>query len=172
MQSATDDGSYKEGWSQVVRKNVPVSSSSVIAGNLANRKPAAGKRNEMKNGKGQSSVLKTVAKTRSCDMFVSRFEPSTSEAEVADSVAAKLVALDGISIKDIVCIKLKTRRQDYASFHDKVDVDGNAFSKVMDALNDEETWPAGAVFRKSWIKDFGKAQIRNGSVEGHHDSNI
>ena len=101
----------------------------MIAGNLANRKPAAGKRNEIKNAKGQSSVLKTVAKTRSCDMFVSIFEPSTSEAEVADSVAAKLVTLDDISIKDTVRIKLKTRRQDYASFHVKVDVNGNAFSK-------------------------------------------
>ena len=105
-------------------------------------------------------------------MFVSRFEPSTSEAEVADSVMAKLVTLDGICIKDIVCIKLKTRRQDYASFHVKVDVNSNAFSKVMDALNDEETWPAGAVFRKFWIKDFEKAQIRNGSDKRHHDSNI
>ena len=50
VQSATDDGSSKEGWSRVVRKNVTVSSSSVIAGNLVNRKPVATKRNEMKNG--------------------------------------------------------------------------------------------------------------------------
>ena len=66
VQPATDNGSLKERWSQVVRKNVPAS----IAGKVANKQPATGKRNEMKKGKGQSSVLKTVAKTRSCDIEI------------------------------------------------------------------------------------------------------
>jgi hypothetical protein len=162
--SQTNDGSSASSgsWSEVAKKGDRDSRNAVSVNSIVScieRVPVR-KKNEMKQGKNAGSLLKAVGRIKSCDMFVSRLEPVTSEKEVERSVRERLEDVR-VLIKGVSCVKLKTRMQDYASFHVKVEAGEEVFDKVMDALYDEETWPMGAVFRKFWIKEFRKRQVKD-----------
>ena len=86
-------------------------------------------------GKGNSGSLRTVAPPeRRRNIFISRLHPDTTEADIITAVESKT----GINI---VCSKLKTRFDSYASFC--VGASADSFESLMNP----EVWDEGVLFK-------------------------
>jgi hypothetical protein len=85
-------------------------------------------------GNKNGSSLETVPKkVRTRALFVSRFSPQVSSADVEKSLK------DQLQLTSLKCSKLKTKYDSYSSFHISVSVDD------FELINNANVWPAGCL---------------------------
>lgn len=90
--------------------------------------------------------IKSVVTKRSIDVFVSRLDPDTQEADLQSCVTS---ILPEISIDDITSTKLPCKVVGiYASFHLCVRVDALSMKSCIDKLMSAESWPDGLIIRR------------------------
>jgi hypothetical protein len=83
-----------------------------------------------KNGSSLPTVPKRV---RTKALFVSRFSPEVSSADVEQSLK------DQLELASLKCTKLKTKYDSYSSFHISVSEDD------FHLINNADVWPAGCL---------------------------
>ena len=95
----------------------------------------------------------SVATRRSVDVFVSRWNPHTTESEISECVG---VILDGKYAQDTKCKRLKAKYEHlYAPFFVSVSVPSDCMREVIDLLMNGESWPAGILVKRYFRKKNG-----------------
>lgn len=98
---------------------------------------------------GTSSVnkcVKSVKTIRTVDVFVSRLHPTTTAAELQDSVKS---VQDDISTTSVTACRLNSKHADlYASFHVAITVDAGIFAKAIEKFMCADAWPSGVLIRR------------------------
>lgn len=90
--------------------------------------------------------IKSVSTTRTVDIFVSRLLPTTTAAELIDSVHS--IKAD-INVHEVSCHKLPSRYKElYSSFHVEVRVKADDIKKALDSFMSSEAWPVGVIVRR------------------------
>jgi hypothetical protein len=117
-------GEESEGFTTVTYKKKPTSGTPSVNTVRHRRQPLIGVRN--------SASLPIVSKReRSKALFVSRFSPEVTAADVEKSLKEQL------SLKRLVCTRLKTEVNAYASFHISVS------EEDFPLINNTGVWPSG-----------------------------
>ena len=142
-----ETGDLTSGFAEVVGRRgaraSKVKPATTGAGKPANRvKPVIGASTANKH-------VKSVTTTRSIDVFVSRLDPGTMEADLSDCV----YEMKGdIKVVDVKCAKLKSKFETlYSSYHVEIRVDAANFNKAIELFMSEQTWPIG-VFVKRFFR--------------------
>ena len=96
--------------------------------------------------------VKSVQTVRTVDIFVSRLQPQTAEAEPTDCVNEMK---GDLSVLDVSCTRLKSRYEDlYKSMHVAIKVDAIDLQKAIYLFMLAESWPAGLFIsrypQKTW----------------------
>jgi len=90
--------------------------------------------------------LSSVVTKRSVDIFVSRWNPHTTESEVSDCVN---VILQGKYAEDTRCERLKAKYEHlYSSFFVSVVVPSECMREVIEILMKGESWPNGILVKR------------------------
>lgn len=111
------------------------------------------------------SYIKAVKTTRNVDIFVSRLLPTTTAAELVDSVHS---IKPDITVHEVTCNKLTSRyRELYSSYHVAIKVNADDMKKAIDTFMSPESWPVGVIVRRY----FRPKSINNGS-QSESESNI
>jgi len=99
-------------------------------------------------GKATDEKLKSVATTRTVDLFVSRLHPLTTRSEVTECAEAIATAGSIIAV-ETKCVQLKSRVEGlYASFHVSLRVDATQLSRAVTVMMNEEAWPCGIFIKR------------------------
>jgi len=99
-------------------------------------------------GKATDDKLKSVATTRTVDLFVSRLHPLTACSEVKE-YAESIASAGNITAMETVCIKLKPRVEGlYASFHVSLRVDAAHLSRAVTVMMNEDAWLCGLFVKR------------------------
>jgi hypothetical protein len=126
-------GEDSEGFTTVSYKQKPTSGTPSVNTEIHQRQPLIGMRN--------SVSLPIVSKReRSKALFVSTFSPEVKAADVEKSLKERL------SLKRIVCTRLKTKFNAYASFHISVNEEDFPF------INKTDVWPNGSLIAPFYEK--------------------
>jgi hypothetical protein len=124
------DNQADNGFTTVMRKrkgNNPTAIPSGVPNPLTKPRP-------LLIGNKSGSSLSTVPKrVRTKALFVSRFSPEVSSAEVEQSLN------DQLELVSLKCTRLKTKYNSYSSFHISVSEDD------FDLINDANLWPTGCL---------------------------
>jgi len=84
--------------------------------------------------------VKSVATTRSVDVFISRLHPETSSKELLDC-AHETASIADIAVVDISCTQLKSKYESlYSSFYVSIRVDSVKFKNAIDVFMSAEAW--------------------------------
>ncbi len=91
------------------------------------------------------SNIVSVDTRRVVDLFVTRFGPHTAGGEVIECVSD---ILRGHPLDQILCERLKSRNEFYASFHVSVSVSSSSFKQAIEVLMSADSWPTGLLVRR------------------------
>ena len=79
-------------------------------------------------------------------MFVSRLHPTTTEAELIDSVNS---INSDLKVHEVNCVKLVPKFDYlYSSFHIEIRVDASDMKKALDMYLSPQAWPTGVLVRR------------------------
>ena len=113
-----------------------------------NGKPKKRKKKSSYVGKLKNAEIKAIKKPLT--LFASRFKPETTEDNIQDFLKQNL------SCTEISCVKLKTRKEFYASF--KITIIG---AEMKQAFN-MDIWPDGILVKKFYSpRNIGVQQTKS-----------
>lgn len=146
-------------WSNVSKQVENVDSNGISASadcsKNSNWQVKTKKKRKPKLGKKEDSSLKVVKHfSKPAEIFISRLEPNTTEAQLNSFVQSQFMYASSVS-----CNKLKTKFDSYSSFH--VSLTGVSFADALILDN----WPAGAL-----VKRFYAPNNSNSSSSDNSDS--
>ena len=99
-------------------------------------------------GKATDEKLKSVATTRTVDLFVSRLHPLTTRSEVKECAEA-IANAGSVTAVETNRVQLKSRVEGlYASFHVSLRVDATQLSRAVAVMMNEEAWPCGIFIKR------------------------
>ena len=93
-----------------------------------------------------NKIVRAANTTRLVEVFVSRLHPTTTVAEMTDSV--NFIKGD-IQVHEVNCDKLPVKYEHlYSSFRVKIRVDAADMSKALDLYMSADAWPTGVLVRR------------------------